>query len=57
MMCVWQEKAAKLVDAKGNFDIAKARVAFKKGLGLGQVGRPSDAGSDPADTRQRQERA
>jgi beta-glucosidase len=48
MMCVWQEKAAKLVDAKGNFDIAKARAAFKKGLGLGQVGRPSDAGSDPA---------
>ncbi|HXA45808.1 MAG TPA: glycoside hydrolase family 3 N-terminal domain-containing protein, partial [Candidatus Angelobacter sp.] len=35
-------------DANGNFDIAKARAAFKKGLGLGQVGRPSDAGSDPA---------
>jgi beta-glucosidase len=48
MMCVWQEKAATLVDANGNFDIAKARGAFKKGLGLGQVGRPSDAGSDPA---------
>lgn len=48
MMCVWQEKAQKLVDAQGNFDFAKAKAAFKKGLGLGQVGRPSDAGSDPA---------
>ena len=44
MMCVWQEKAAKLVDADGNFDRAKAKAAFKKGHGLGQVGRPSDAG-------------
>ncbi len=44
MMCVWQKKAETLVDADGNFDIAKARAAFKKGLGLGQVGRPSDAG-------------
>lgn len=44
MMCVWQEKAGKLVDADGNFDFQKARRAFKKGLGLGQVGRPSDAG-------------
>ena len=48
MMCVWQEKATKLLDAQGDFDIAKAKAAFKKGLGLGQVGRPSDAGSDPA---------
>lgn len=45
MMCVWQEKAKTLVDAEGNFDPAKARTAFKKGLGLGQVGRPSDAGA------------
>jgi beta-glucosidase len=47
MMCVWQEKAVKLVDAQGRFDLAKAKAAFKKGQGLGQVGRPSDAGSDP----------
>ena len=44
MMCVWQEKGQKLVDAQGNFDHAKAKVVFKKGHGLGQVGRPSDAG-------------
>jgi beta-glucosidase len=44
MMCVWQKKAALLVDANGEFDPAKARAAFKEGHGLGQVGRPSDAG-------------
>jgi beta-glucosidase len=44
MMCVWQKKAQKLVDAKGNFDLAKAKSAFKSGQGLDQVGRPSDAG-------------
>ena len=49
MMCVWQEKSAKLVDARGNFDFAKAKAAFKNGHGLGQVGRPSDAGSKPTD--------
>ena len=48
MMCVWQEKAQKLVDAQGNLDLKKAKEAFKKGHGIGQVGRPSDAGSDPA---------
>ncbi|HEY9175084.1 MAG TPA: glycoside hydrolase family 3 N-terminal domain-containing protein [Verrucomicrobiae bacterium] len=48
MVCVWQQKAQKLVDAQGHFDFAKAKAAFKKGHGLGQVGRPSDAGSDPA---------
>jgi len=45
MMCVWQEKATKLVDATGNFDLAKAKAAFKSGHGIGQVGRPSDAGA------------
>jgi len=45
MMCVWQEKAQKLVDAEGNFDLPKARAAFKQGHGIGQVGRPSDAGA------------
>jgi beta-glucosidase len=44
MMGIWQEKSAKLVDADGNFDLEKAKMAFKKGHGLGQVGRPSDAG-------------
>ena len=49
MMCAWQEKATKLVDACGNFDLKKAKAAFKKGHGLGQVGRPSDAGSPAAE--------
>jgi hypothetical protein len=44
MRCVWLEKAQKLVDEKGNFDLAKAKAAFKGGRGIGQVGRPSDAG-------------
>jgi beta-glucosidase len=48
MMCVWQQKAQKLVDAQGNFDFQKAKAAFKQEHGLGQVGRPSDAGADPA---------
>lgn len=48
MVGVWQEKVTKLVDAAGNFDLAKAKAAFKNGRGLGQVGRPSDAGADPA---------
>ncbi|HEX9046193.1 MAG TPA: beta-glucosidase, partial [Verrucomicrobiae bacterium] len=52
MVCVWQEKAAKLVDAQGNFDPAKAKAAFKKGHGLGQVGRPSDAGGPPSTPEQ-----
>src|SRR3974390_2141298 len=44
MICVWQKKAETLVDADGQFDLAKAKAAFKKGHGLGEVGRPSDAG-------------
>jgi beta-glucosidase len=44
MMCVWQKKAETLVDADGNFDPAKAKAAFRQRRGLGQVGRPSDAG-------------
>ena len=44
MICVWQKKAETLVDGDGQFDPAKARKAFRKGHGLGQVGRPSDAG-------------
>lgn len=49
MVCVWQQKQEKLVDSHGRFDFAKAKSAFKKGHGLGQVGRPSDAGSPPGE--------
>lgn len=44
MMCIWQQKATKLVDEHGVFDAEKATAAFKRGHGIGQVGRPSDAG-------------
>ena len=44
MTCVWQKKAETLVDEAGAFDLAKARAAFGHGHGIGQVGRPSDAG-------------
>lgn len=44
MTCVWQRKAALLLDEQGNFSREKARANFGHGHGLGQVGRPSDAG-------------
>ena len=44
MLCIWRQKADTLVDAQGRFDQAKARAHFAAGHGLGQVGRPSDAG-------------
>ncbi|HEX4039823.1 MAG TPA: glycoside hydrolase family 3 N-terminal domain-containing protein [Acidobacteriaceae bacterium] len=44
MLCVWQEKAQKLINERGEFDPAKAKKAFRGRRGLGQVGRPSDAG-------------
>jgi beta-glucosidase len=44
MMCVWQKKAELVLDKEGNFDPAKAKAHFGHGRGLGQVGRPSDAG-------------
>ena len=44
MVCVWRERPKTLLDDDGNFDPAKAKAAFKKGQGLGQVARPSDAG-------------
>ena len=44
MLCVWQRKAALLLDEQGNFSLEKARANFGHGNGLGQVGRPSDAG-------------
>ena len=49
MMCVWQEKSTKLVDQNGNFDFKKAKASFKHSHGIGQVGRPSDAGSPPTE--------
>jgi len=36
------------LDAQGHFDFKKAKAAFKTGWGIGQIGRPSDAGSNPA---------
>ena len=48
MICVWQEKATRLLNPQGDFDPAKAAAAFGHGHGLGQVGRPSDAGSSAA---------
>jgi beta-glucosidase len=45
MICIWQKKAGTLVDGDGNFDPAKAQAAFGHGHGIGQVGRPSDAGT------------
>jgi len=44
MLCIWQKKPQTLVDTEGNFDLGKAKQSFKDGNGLGQVGRPSDAG-------------
>jgi beta-glucosidase len=45
MVGIWQKKSEMLVDSTGTFDLGKARTAFGHGHGLGQVGRPSDAGS------------
>lgn len=46
MMGVWNEKKETLIDEKGNFDFEKACKAYAHGNGIGQVGRPSDAGKD-----------
>ncbi|GIV59096.1 MAG: beta-glucosidase [Rhodothermaceae bacterium] len=45
MLCLWQQKTGTLVDAQGRFDPALARASFVARHGLGQVGRPSDAGT------------
>jgi len=45
MVCIWREKAQKLVNEQGNFDEKRAKVAFSNGCAPGQVGRPSDAGN------------
>jgi beta-glucosidase len=47
MMCVWQDKTKTLVNDAGRFDPAKAERSFGDGAGIGQVGRPSDAGGPP----------
>src|SRR5581483_7078663 len=44
MVCIWRERPNTMLDDEGDFDAAKAKVAFKKGDGIGQVSRPSDAG-------------
>ena len=44
MVGIWQQKSEMLLDGEGNFDLRKAKAAFKHGHGLGQVGRPSDSG-------------
>ncbi len=44
MLCIWEQKSKTLVDDQGNFDLQKAKASFRQRLGLGQVGRPSDAG-------------
>ncbi len=48
--CIWDRKK-ELLDASGNFDLAKARTSFADGIG--QVARPSDingSGGDPLQT-------
>jgi beta-glucosidase len=44
MQCVWNDKNETLLDEQGRFDPMKAGRHYSQGLGLGQVGRPSDAG-------------
>ena len=44
MICIWRDRPKAMLDDDGNFDLKKAKTAFKKGNGLGQVARPSDAG-------------
>src|SRR5271166_5392871 len=44
MLCIWQRKATTMVDEQGRFDLEKAKAQSKDHRGLGQVGRPSDAG-------------
>ncbi len=46
MMCVWNDKKDTLIDDFGKFSVEKAKASFGHGNGIGQVGRPSDAGKD-----------
>jgi beta-glucosidase len=49
MVSIWQEKSQKIQDADGKFDFPKAKKHFGHGRGIGQIARPSDAGSKPSD--------
>src|SRR5580700_4717154 len=49
MVCIWQEKSTKIQDKNGDFDFQKAKKFFGHGRGIGQIARPSDAGSKPTD--------
>lgn len=49
MMCVWQQKKDTLLDDDGDFDAKKAAKSFAHGNGIGQVGRPNDAGAVPTE--------
>lgn len=44
MLCIWQKKGSTMLDEQGDFDFQKTKEYFKDKNGLGQVGRPSDAG-------------
>jgi beta-glucosidase len=44
MTCIWRQKSDLLLDRNGRFNPVKARKHFGHGHGLGQVGRPSEAG-------------
>ncbi len=44
MIGIWRQKDDALVDGQGRFDETKARARFGDGHGIGQIGRPSDAG-------------
>lgn len=46
MTCIWNDKKEVLVDEHGFFDEKKAKIFFSHGNGIGQIGRPSDAGKD-----------
>ena len=52
MLCVWQQKADDALDAAGRLRRGKAGARFGHGHGLGQVGRPSDAGERPERARE-----
>ena len=56
MTGVWNDKDTTLVDPEtGAFDADKARQSFGHGHGLGQVGRPSDAGATLAEPERGQD--
>jgi beta-glucosidase len=42
MTGIWNEKADRLLDKNGNFDIQKATKSFSHGNGIGQIGRPNE---------------